>query len=194
MGKKEMELHEKVREAIGDQKVIGFVTGFSSFKKPAGTVVMTESGIVLCGRKLPGSFITDKTGIPFQQITSATYSLEMGVPYFSVTTQSGKQELVLGGGKKDVHEPAMALFEALKDKLSELASVPISITHNKGMMKEVWSFYAPPQLAVMGAKAPDSKPAESILDQIKKLAELRDAGILSPEEFENKKKELLARL
>ena len=191
MGKKEMELHEKVREAIGDQKVIGFVTGFSLFKKLAGTVVMTESGIVLCDPKLTGM---DKTDIPFQQITSATYSLNMGSPNFSVTTQSGKQELVLGGGKKDVHEPAMALFEALKDKLSELASVPISITHNKGRMQEVWSFYAPPQLAVMGAKAPDSKPAESILDQIKKLAELRDAGILSPEEFENKKKELLARL
>jgi hypothetical protein len=118
----------------------------------------------------------------------------MGVPMFSVSTQSGKQQITLSGQKKDVHEPALAMFEALKDKLSELASVPVSVTHNKGMMKEVWSFYAPPQLAVMGTKAPESKTAESIPDQIKKLADLRDAGILSPEEFENKKKELLARL
>ena len=75
-----------------------------------------------------------------------------------------------------------------------IVAVPISETHNKGMMKEVWSFYAPPQLAVMGTKTPETKATESIPDQIKKLAELRDAGILSSEEFESKKKELLARL
>jgi len=191
MGEKGMVLHEKVREAIGDQKVIGFVTGFGLIKKLVATIIMTESGIVLCDPKLTGM---DKTEIPFQQITSVEYRLSMGVRYFSVTTQSGKQELCLPGQKKDVHEPALALFEALKNKLSEIASVPISITHNKGIMKEVWSFYAPPQLAVMGAKTPNSKSAESIPDQIKKLAELRDAGILSSEEFEGKKKELLARL
>jgi hypothetical protein len=55
-------------------------------------------------------------------------------------------------------------------------------------------FYAPPQLAVMRAGTSETKTTESIPDQIKKLAELRDAGILSGEEFESKKKELLARL
>jgi hypothetical protein len=34
----------------------------------------------------------------------------------------------------------------------------------------------------------------SIPEQIKKIAELRDMGILSPEEFEAKKKELLSRM
>tara|TARA_B100000315_G_scaffold251370_1_gene286066 strand:- start:142 stop:327 length:186 start_codon:yes stop_codon:yes gene_type:complete len=33
--------------------------------------------------------------------------------------------------------PALALFKALKDKLGELASVPISTTHNKGRMEEI---------------------------------------------------------
>ena len=37
-------------------------------------------------------------------------------------------------------------------------------------------------------------PAESITDQIKKLGELRDDGILTEEEFNAKKAELLARL
>jgi hypothetical protein len=39
-----------------------------------------------------------------------------------------------------------------------------------------------------------TQQAESIPDQIKKLAELKEAGILTAEEFETKKKELLKRL
>jgi hypothetical protein len=37
-------------------------------------------------------------------------------------------------------------------------------------------------------------PAESVLDQIKKLAELRDSGIITEQEFTTKKTELLKRL
>ena len=38
-------------------------------------------------------------------------------------------------------------------------------------------------------------PAQpDVMDQLRKLGELRDAGILTPEEFETKKTELLGRL
>lgn len=185
------ELPDKVKVAIGDKKVLGFVAGFGLIEKLTATVIVTEDSIVYYDPKITGA---NKTEIPFSQMVSATYMLEMGVPSFSVTTQSGTTKLMLSGSKKDTHELALALFNILKEKLSELAAVPISETHNKGLMKETWSFYAPPQLAVMGAKATSSKTPDSIPEQIKKLAELRDAGILTTEEFENKKKELLARL
>lgn len=52
--------------------------------------------------------------------------------------------------------------------------------------------------ALPGEKEAKSKPmsarGESIPDQIKKLAELRDAGVLTSEEFECKKTELLKRM
>lgn len=191
MGKKEMILHDKVKDAVGDRKVIGFVTGFGLFKKLTATIILTKAEVIFYDPKLTGA---DKTEIPFAQVVSAQYRLEMGVPYFSVTTQSGKTELMLSGREKETREAALNLFQMLKNKLSELAAVPISETHNKGLMKEVWSFYAPPQLAVMGTKTSNNNKPETITDQIKKLAELRDAGILSVEEFESKKKELLARL
>ena len=47
------------------------------------------------------------------------------------------------------------------------------------------------------AKEQISKPIQtpvSVPDQIKKLADLKDAGILTLEEFESKKKELLAKM
>ena len=191
-GKLPEKVKAKLKAAVGDKKILGFVTGFG-IQKLTPIVVVTEESIVLYDPRLFGA---NKTEIPFAQILSASYELQMAksVPYFCITTQSGKTELTLSGGKEDTHEPALALFSLLREKLSELAAVPISETHNKGLMKEVWSFYAPPQLAMMGGKPSETKTTECIPDQIRKLAELRDAGILSPEEFENKKKELLARL
>ena len=44
------------------------------------------------------------------------------------------------------------------------------------------------------APAPAAGAASSIPEQIKKLAELRDMGVLTPDEFEAKKKELLSRM
>lgn len=58
---------------------------------------------------------------------------------------------------------------------------------------------SPPPMPGIAQKAspPPPKPAApsvNFADQIKKLAELRDAGILTPEEFEAKKKDILSRM
>src|SRR5579862_8953482 len=54
---------------------------------------------------------------------------------------------------------------------------------------------APPAPAPAAPPAPaPAASAVPITEQIKKIAELRDMGILSPEEFEAKKKELLSRM
>lgn len=44
------------------------------------------------------------------------------------------------------------------------------------------------------APAPSPASGDAVIEQIRKLGELRDAGILTPEEFEAKKAELLGRL
>jgi Short C-terminal domain len=58
-------------------------------------------------------------------------------------------------------------------------------------MRNVQNRAAPTPVAPAGVPAPG---APSIPEQIKKIAELRDMGILSNEEFEAKKKELLGRM
>ena len=56
---------------------------------------------------------------------------------------------------------------------------------------------------ILGGPAPAAPPAptapaapsgDALIDQIRKLGELRDAGILTPEEFESKKADLLGRI
>ncbi len=41
---------------------------------------------------------------------------------------------------------------------------------------------------------PAAPSGDALIEQIRKLGELRDAGILTPEEFESKKADLLGRL
>jgi hypothetical protein len=52
----------------------------------------------------------------------------------------------------------------------------------------------PPVRRTERTSIPAIPPVESIPDQIKKLAELRDAGILTEQEFATKKTELLKRM
>jgi len=52
----------------------------------------------------------------------------------------------------------------------------------------------PEQAPVPTAPAPAPQPATTPVEQLRQLAELRDAGILSDEEFTTKKAEILARM
>ena len=80
--------------------------------------------------------------------------------------------------------------------MSEIAGVPISEGHDKGLFKQTWTFYAPPKIAVMQTVTDKKEPSseEDIPGKIMKLSELHHAGVLSLEEYENKKTELLKRL
>jgi len=79
--------------------------------------------------------------------------------------------------------------------------IVVSAAGNKATMKwikkgEVKKFVSDVKIRI-GKKEEKSQDPETGVDipnQIKKLAELKDQGILSEEEFETKKKELLAKL
>jgi hypothetical protein len=53
---------------------------------------------------------------------------------------------------------------------------------------------APAAAAPAAPAAPEAPSGDALIEQIRKLGELRDAGILTPEEFESKKADLLGRL
>ena len=49
----------------------------------------------------------------------------------------------------------------------------------------------PPPPPAAPAPAPAPAPEESYIDELEKLADLRDRGVISPEDFEAKKMQLL---
>ena len=69
----------------------------------------------------------------------------------------------------------------------------------KKLEADLWNWFDKHNVEHRAAAAPTPPPAPatdplSIPEQIKKLADLRDMGVLTPEEFEAKKKELLSRM
>ena len=67
----------------------------------------------------------------------------------------------------------------------------------KKLEGDLWNWFEMRNVQNRAAPAPPPAPAASappVTEQIKKLAELRDMGILSTDEFETKKKELLSRI
>jgi hypothetical protein len=68
----------------------------------------------------------------------------------------------------------------------------VDFTEAKAGVAKLSELVANAHSAMMGV--PAASPDDGIPNQIRKLAELRDEGILSPDEFESKKRELLDRL
>ncbi len=66
--------------------------------------------------------------------------------------------------------------------------VEFPVNQGAGERIEQW-FRARPDF---GAAAHDSAPVSSIADELGKLAQLRDAGVLTPDEFDARKAKLLA--
>jgi hypothetical protein len=86
------------------------------------------------------------------------------------------------------------------------ASLVVNAGGDEWMLQNVYPKEAVDQIAGMirseaqNRQAPANQPpvpqpqAPDVMDQLKKLGELRDAGVLTSEEFEAKKADLLARL
>ena len=66
-----------------------------------------------------------------------------------------------------------------------------SFVQDKGGMKEDFSSREEPAGAAAAAPAPAAAPEPEYVGELERLAQLRDQGILSDEEFEAKKKQIL---
>jgi hypothetical protein len=141
------ELPREVKEAAGDRKILGFITGIG-MQKFTQTIVMTESEVVFFDSLLFGH---KKNEIPYSRIVCAEFQLQNGAPEFLIHTRYGISKLVLSGSRKNTNEAALKLFRILKNKLSELAGIVIPETHSTWLKKETWFFYTPPQFAFAGA-------------------------------------------
>ncbi len=72
----------------------------------------------------------------------------------------------------------------------------VSFFASRNTDKDLATFTETVKAAMNGSK-PTAAPATSApdpMDQLRKLGELRDAGVLTPEEFDSKKADLLARM
>jgi len=137
----------------------------------AGTYGGGQGLVVLTDRRLmfikEGVMRSKSEDFPLEKMSSAQWSSGM---------LTGKVTIFASGNKAEIGGVNKADGKRIVDNLRARLSSP--------------------QPAPPGPAAPAGPPAAETdpMEQIRKLAELRDAGILSNEEFESKKAEILGRI
>jgi hypothetical protein len=109
--------------------------------------------------------------LPYQSITAIDLSVSWTGGKIRFITANTADRIFTAQTASELRfkERDYAIFKAAKEKIDEL-------------------------MAMTRKKATQTSPGPSIPEQIKQLAELKDIGALTPQEFEAKKTELLNRL
>ncbi|OGY23707.1 MAG: hypothetical protein A2172_00070 [Candidatus Woykebacteria bacterium RBG_13_40_15] len=141
------------------------------YKGYNGTLMLTDTGVIikrgLKGVLLGGGFLRGDKTIPYKSIVA--------VQLKKAGMTAGYIQLTLMGGS----EAKSGLFESTRDENS------INFYSNNEKFEEA-------KKLIEERIGEGSKPKETnFLDDLSKLAELKEKGILTEEEFQQKKKQIL---
>jgi hypothetical protein len=137
-----------------------------------GLVVLTDRRLLFVMDGITRQTIED---FPLEKISSVQWSSGM---------VQGTLTIFASGNKADIDQmnkkDGKQIADTLRARLARSAPAP------RPLATPVYQ--TPPRPAPPVVSVPD------VYEQLRKLAELRDLGVVTPEEFEQKKKELLSRI
>jgi hypothetical protein len=159
--------------------LMGNETILAATQVGASALVATNFRVIIT--KPAGLFGALTSSYQYQQITSVDMASQL-LGGAVVITAAGVRNL----GKNNNVAPNVFGFGKFGGKEQEVQYVVAVIRQQIAI--------AQTQQPTVVQAAPVSQPLASIPEQIKQLAALRDAGVLTPQEFEQKKAELLSRM
>ncbi|ASJ13572.1 PH domain-containing protein [Thermococcus thioreducens] len=176
------------------EKVLFSVKKKISLEKPKW-VLVTDRRIIYLDEKILGRY--DIKAIPYQKLEEVTVELGIISSEFLI---KGEEDIRLKLGWMN-KEQARKTINAIKDALNAIAIEPVTIEVKKGLTHETWVLKKPKELVsrvVPGGtpvqQAPPVEKEEDPLEKLKKLKELYDMGVISQEEYEEKRKKLLEQI
>ncbi len=165
-----------------------------SLEKPKWLIV-TDRRIIYLDEKILGRY--EIKAIPYQKLEEIR--IELGV-ISSEFLIKGEENIRLKLGWMNKEE-ARRTINAIKDALNAIAVEPVGIEVNKGLTHETWVLKKPEELVTRVAPAgktithePAVEKKEDPLEKLKKLKELYDMGVITQEEYEEKRKKLLEKI
>ncbi|RLF89444.1 hypothetical protein DRN43_03800 [Thermococci archaeon] len=175
----------------GEEVLYAIRKKFSLEAKPKWLVV-TDRRIMYIDEKILGRY--DLTAIPYEKLELVYVKVGKVSSEFLIKKEDGN-EIKLQRMDKD---EARNAIEAIRDALNEIAVEPVSIERKKHLMSEEWIIHKPKEVVSrsirMEARRTVSRKEEDPLEKLKKLKELYDMGVLSQEEYEEKRKKLLEQI
>jgi len=159
-------------------------------------LAVTDRRVLYLDQKLLGRY--DLEDVPYEKLEFVHYKKGKIGAEFEIKREDGHKLKLSWMDRKEATEA----IEAIKDALNAIAVEPVSIKKKKGLIGEEMSISKPkelvtrtlPMTTIVEKSVSGSSEAEDPLEKLKKLKELHEAGILTDEEFEEKKKALLDKI
>ena len=179
-----------IRHLEPDEKVLFAIKKKISIEKPKWLLV-TDRRIIYLDEKVLGRY--DLKAIPYQKLERVTVKLGVMSSEFVI---EGEESISLKLGWMNKTEARKAI-NAIKDALNAIAVEPVSIDVEKRLTSETWTLKKPKELVTRSMPArvqPVQAEKEDPMEKLKKLKELYDMGVISQEEYEEKRRKLLEQI
>jgi hypothetical protein len=165
---------------------------FSLEAKPKWLVV-TNMRILYIDEKLLGRY--DLIAVPYEKLEFVYFKATKVSSEFVIKKEDGEE---LSLSRLDKNE-AMKAIEAVRDALNAIAVEPVTIQRKKKLMSEEWIIHKPKETVSRAIRVQRSVPTlvkekEDPIEKLKKLKELYDMGIITQEEYEEKRRKLLEKI
>ncbi|ADT84427.1 PH domain-containing protein [Thermococcus barophilus] len=164
---------------------------FSLEAKPKWLVV-TDRRILYVDEKLLGRY--ELTAVPYEKLELVYVKVGKIYSEFLIRKEDGKEIKLTKMDK----EKARKAIEAIRDALNEIAVEPVTIERKKHLMSEEWVIHKPKEAVSRSIRMEPrkfrEKREEDPLEKLKKLKELYDMGVITQEEYEEKRKKLLRKI
>ncbi len=151
-------------------------------------LIATQQRIIIFDEKIFGRYTLKS--IPYEKIERITFFKGILASKIMIKVES-KEDIELGWmSKKDV----MKLIEAIREAIKNIAIEPPTLERNKGIIKEEITLIKPKEIVARTVQAPVSlqtprgPSTRNPVRLLEMLRELYEAGILTEEEYEEKKK------
>ncbi|WP_297438656.1 PH domain-containing protein [Thermococcus sp.] len=190
-GEEEKLPKDVLRHLEPSEQVLFRIRKKMSLEKPKWLIV-TDSRIIYLDEKVFGRY--DLKAIPYQKLERVTVKLGIMSSEFII---EGEENITLKLGWMNKEEARKAI-NAIKDALNSIAIEPVSIGVNKGITSETWILKKPKEFITRTMPAHQNTTGREKdndpMEQLKKLKELYDMGIINQEEYEGKRKKLLEKI
>lgn len=154
-------------------------------------LVVTDRRILYVDEKILGRY--ELIAVPYEKLEQVYVKVGKMYAEFSILKKDGEEIKLERMDKSEAREA----IEFIRDALNEIAVEPVSIERKKHFMSEEWTIHKPREVVSRSMRLESRARAvekEDPLEKLKKLKELYDMGVISQEEYEEKRKKLLDRI
>jgi len=181
----ESEIPEEIKDflAPGEKVLCALKQRMIALEKPKH-IIVTDKRVIYLDRKLLGRY--EIIDFPYRRLKDVWFRFGKFGSKFIL-----ERVVELEWLKKD---GALEVLNAIRKALQAVAVEPVSIEKRKKLIGEEWFIRKPMEVISRAVITPRGEPEEDIAEKLRKLKTLLDEGLITKEEYEEKRKELLSKL